>query len=128
MVRLMAKRKKTRIKKKSFVFLLTFIIAVVASTLVFSYIKPVDKELIKDELKTSGDVIPLKEYKLSLVMVGDSLYHPPVYKDGYKNGKYDFTSQLSEVKPLIQKYDLAYYNQESILEGTTLKLIRKQNS
>jgi poly-gamma-glutamate synthesis protein (capsule biosynthesis protein) len=118
----MAKRKKTRIKKKSFVFLLIFIIAVVASTLVFSYIKPVDKKLIKDELKTSGDVIPLKEYKLSLVMVGDSLYHPQVYKDGYKNGKYDFTSQLSEVKPLIQKYDLAYYNQESILAGTTLKL------
>ena len=67
----------------------------------------------KEEIKTS---------KLSLVMVGDALLHSSVYNDAYKNGVYDFTSQLEYIKPIIQKYDLAFYNQESILGGTSIGL------
>lgn len=67
----------------------------------------------KEEIKTS---------KLSLVMVGDALLHSSVYNDAYKNGVYDFSSQLEYIKPIIQKYDLAFYNQESILGGTSIGL------
>ena len=67
----------------------------------------------KEEIKTS---------KLSLVMVGDALLHSSLYNDGYKNGVYDFSSQLEYIKPIIQKYDLAFYNQESILGGTSIGL------
>ena len=76
-------------------------------------LKKETKEVKKEEPKTS---------KLSLVMVGDALLHSSLYKDGYKNGKYDFSSQLEYIKPIIQNYDLAFYNQESILGGTELGL------
>ncbi len=60
--------------------------------------------------------------KLSLVMVGDALIHSSVYKDAYTNGVYDFTSQIELIKPIVQQYDLAFYNQETILGGTSLGL------
>ena len=55
-------------------------------------------------------------------MVGDALLHSSVYNDAYKNGVYDFSSQLEFIKPIIQKYDLAFYNQETILGGKELGL------
>jgi len=61
--------------------------------------------------------------QLSLLMVGDGLLHGAVYKDALKSdGNYDFTSMLRYVKPIVQKYDLAFYNQESILGGVALGL------
>ena len=65
-----------------------------------------------------------KETRLSLVMVGDGLIHGAVYSDAYHNGKYNFYSMLSEMKPIISSYDLAFYNQESILGGSELGLSR----
>lgn len=71
------------------------------------------EEVQKEETKTS---------KLSLIMVGDALLHGSVYRDAYKNGVYNFDSQLEYIKPIVQNYDLAFYNQESILGGTELGL------
>jgi len=76
-------------------------------------------------LVIDGGVPKLKEehYQLSLVMVGDALIHDGVYKDALKSdGSYQFFSQLSLIKPIIEQYDLAYYNQESILGGTKIGL------
>lgn len=61
-------------------------------------------------------------YKLSLAMVGDVLIHGAVYADARTNDGYDFKEMVSLVKPLVSKYDLAYYNQETILGGTELGL------
>lgn len=74
--------------------------------------------------ETEEEVLPKEEhYELSLLMVGDALYHEGVYKDGYQSdGTYSFTKNLEQVKPIVEKYDLAYYNQESILGGTELGL------
>lgn len=71
-----------------------------------------------------GNTPELKEkvFTLRLVMVGDALYHDGVYKDGYLEGQYSFFKQLEEIKPIIETYDLAYYNQESILGGEELGL------
>ncbi len=79
---------------------------------------------ITDTYLIDGNVPELKENisTLRLVMVGDALYHDGVYKDGYQNGKYSFLKQLEEIKPIIQTYDLAYYNQESILGGEEIGL------
>ena len=69
----------------------------------------------------------LKEEKssLSLVMVGDNLIHSNVYKDANKyanyNG-YDFKPILEHIKPIVKNFDLAYYNQETILGGTEIGL------
>lgn len=69
-------------------------------------------------------VIEPKTYKLSMITAGDALIHKPVYNDAYnsKTNKYDFTKQINMIKPIIQKYDLAFYNQETILGGTALGL------
>ena len=71
------------------------------------------EEVKKEEPKIS---------KLSLIMVGDALLHGSVYRDAYKNGVYNFDSQLEYIKSIVQNYDLAFYNQESILGGTELGL------
>ncbi len=65
-----------------------------------------------------------KTYKLSLVMVGDALIHSSVYKDAYDSttNTYDFKKHVSLIKPIVEKYDLAFYNQETILGGVELGL------
>lgn len=65
----------------------------------------------------------IKTYKLSMALVGDALYHTSVYKDGLQSdGTYNYDKQLTYIKDLLENYDLAYYNQESILGGKELGL------
>lgn len=63
-----------------------------------------------------------QDKKLSLVMVGDGLIHGAVYSDAKEGNSYNFYKMLEEMKPIISSYDLAFYNQESILGGTELGL------
>ncbi len=60
--------------------------------------------------------------KLSMVMVGDALIHDAVYYAYQKGNNYDFTGMFKYIKPVVQEYDLAYYNQETILGGKELGL------
>ena len=54
-------------------------------------------------------------------MVGDALIHWGVYNDAKQaDGSYDFKPQLEYMKPIVSKYDLAYYNQETVLGGKEL--------
>ena len=61
-----------------------------------------------------------KVKKLSLIMVGDNLIHDKIYNYYYNNGSYDFRDVFSFIKPIVSKYDLAYYNQETILGGSEI--------
>ena len=66
-----------------------------------------------------------KTYEATVITAGDNLIHSSVYKDanrlaGY-NG-YDFKPMYELIKPIVSNYDIAYYNQESILGGTELGL------
>ena len=108
-------------KKKYVIFSLIIIVIVgTVATLLFLNTKNESPKIEeKKEIKKEPEV---KTSKLSLVMVGDALLHSSVYNDAYKNGVYDFSSQLEFIKPIIQKYDLAFYNQETILGGTELGL------
>lgn len=60
---------------------------------------------------------------VSLVMVGDNLIHSSIYKDAKRlaggNG-YDFKPIIEYIKEKVQNYDLAYYNQETVLGGSEL--------
>lgn len=85
----------------------------------FVLFKP-NKKVKKTEKKQNVETTKIS--KASLVMVGDALLHSSVYKDAYKDGIYDFSSQLEFIKPIIKKYDLAFYNQETILGGTEIGL------
>lgn len=54
----------------------------------------------------------------SLIMGGDALTHESVYLDNKTEDGYDFTYLLSCIKEMVQDYDLAYYNQETVLGGS----------
>lgn len=89
--------------------------------LFFVDIDDVTKKRLEDTNIYQEEYIPTTT-SLSLVMVGDALIHEAVYSDAYHNNTYDFKPMLSEMKPIISKFDLAYYNQETILGGTELGL------
>ena len=58
----------------------------------------------------------------SIVMVGDALMHMPVLNAHKTGNGYNFDNIFKYVGPIIKDYDLKYYNQETILGGTELKL------
>lgn len=100
-----------------------FLLFLLSSLLCFDYYATMfsQKETGEDEIQELPKEEP-KENRLSLVMVGDGLIHGSVYDDAKTIDGYDFTSMLSEMKPIISSYDLAFYNQESILGGVELGL------
>jgi len=63
-----------------------------------------------------------KIYTASMVMVGDALMHMPVNSNYKTKNGYDFTGMFKYIKPIVEKYDLAYYNQETMLGGSKLGL------
>lgn len=55
---------------------------------------------------------------ISLIMAGDNLINDKLYNAAKKgDGSYDFKSMYSYIKDIVKNYDLAYYNQETILGG-----------
>ena len=66
---------------------------------------------------------------LKIIMAGDALLHTGVFKDAESKSlkpdtfpSYDFTKMLTLIAPIIKHYDLAFYNQETILGGKELGL------
>ena len=118
-------RKKVRLKKKAKGLVVLFLMILVG----FSIYKAVDykqthkkKEPKKDVVKKEEPKVP-KEYTAKVFMVGDALIHSAVYEDARKDdGSYDFKPMLAEIKNISSKYDIAYYNQETVLGGKELGL------
>ena len=54
----------------------------------------------------------------TLIMGGDALTHESVYLDNKSENGYDFTYPFSELKKVVEKSDIAYYNQETVLGGS----------
>ncbi len=77
---------------------------------------------VKEESSFVEEISQPQISEMSLFMTGDGLLHGAVYKDAYNGETYDFSYQLEILKPIIEKYDLAYYNQETILGGVELEL------
>lgn len=58
---------------------------------------------------------------ISLIMAGDNLINDKLYNTAKKDdGSYDFKSMYSYIKDIVKNYDLAYYNQETILGGSEI--------
>ncbi len=117
----MKKKKRVQIKLWKFV---VFIAIIIAGIVLIS-----NRNNVKNKGNgNSQDVIAVNVAEdsttsLSLVMVGDNLIHSSVYKDAQRlaGGKgYDFKPIIEYVKEKVQNYDLAYYNQETVLGGTQL--------
>ena len=106
-------------KKIIVIFVLILLIIFSAIGLVYSTRddeKPddiIDTEVIDEPL----EVWP-KEYELSLIMGGDAVIHSSVYTANKTEDGFDFSYPLADIKKLVSNYDLAYYNQETILGGS----------
>lgn len=75
--------------------------------------------------KNQGTEVKEETYKLSMVMVGDNLIHSSIYNEANRNANYDgydFKPMITMIKDKVKGYDLAYYNQETILGGSELGL------
>ena len=111
------KRKRRKLKTKRIIILLIMLIGII-----FFTVKLLPKKDIELDKKETPKEEIIKEDKISLVMVGDALIHDRLYNDAYHDGVYDFKPYLKLIKEKIKDYDLAYYNQETILGGTSIGL------
>ena len=93
---------------------------------IFLVLKKYQAVPLEEEKPPVQEEKPTKtESSFSLVMVGDALIHGAVYYDAKINANYqgyDFVPMLEQIKPIVSGYDLAYYNQETILGGSELGL------
>lgn len=124
-----------KLKNKVVIVSIIVVLVLILCFVVFSdkFFNKEQKEKIEEnntELVEEGDVEepiveedPIDEYSLSLIMGGDALIHSAVYVDAeVGKNKYDFNGMLEYIKPIVSSYDLAYYNQETILGGTEIGL------
>lgn len=122
--------KKTRRLQIKLWKLLLIIAIIVAGIMLFSnkndenIFQKISKDDKNDNVETIQVNIPEETItSMSMVMVGDNLIHSSIYKDANRlaggNG-YDFKPIIEYIKDEVQKYDIAYYNQETILGGTKL--------
>ena len=119
------KKSKKRKLKRNIRNLLVLALFVVISSCIGWYLQrgdSLDNRSINISYQT---VNTKKETYASMVMVGDALIHGTVYGTAHRyanyNG-YDFKPMLKHIKERVKDYDLAYYNQETILGGTELGL------
>lgn len=78
------------------------------------------EEKVEKKKEEKKETYP-KTYELSMIMTGDALIHNSVFKDAaLGDGNYDFTKQMEYIAPIIKNYDLAFYNQETIIGGKDL--------
>ena len=59
-----------------------------------------------------------ERYNLTLLAAGDNLFHEPIIRTHRQNGTYNFAPIYSEIKAIIQKADIAFINQETVMAGT----------
>ena len=114
------KKQKSKKFNKLFLLIPLILLVVLAVILIPELLRKPEPR--KEEVKQEEQE---KVTSLSMVMVGDNLIHSSVYKEAARqaNGTgYDFKPLISYVKDIVKDYDLAYYNQETVLGGTKLGL------
>ena len=116
------RKRKRKLKKK---VKITLIILLIVGISIYPIYKITHKETTSN--KTDNNKIEEKEkhYELSLIAVGDNLIHGSVYRDANNHANYngyDFKPIITNIKEIVSNYDVAYYNQETILGGTELGL------
>ena len=107
-----------RRKKKNKIVIIVLLLLVAIAGFYYGYNKlssSNNKVEVKEEEKP-------KEYSASLVMVGDLLVHDRLYNAMKTSDGYDFKPALTYIKDIVKEYDIAYYNQETILGGEELGL------
>ena len=116
------KAKKRKLKKLPiFILILIILLFVVGLLFILKHTKYSTNDKNVENKQEPAVETKDETKKMSLVTVGDCLIHGAVYMDA-KTGTdtYDFSDMISLVKPMIENYDLKYYNQETIIGGKNL--------
>jgi poly-gamma-glutamate synthesis protein (capsule biosynthesis protein) len=71
-------------------------------------------------IPAAGEAQPAEQEprRLTMVAVGDNLFHEPILSYFYREGRYNFEPLYEFIKPYIEKADIAFVNQETVL-GTS---------
>lgn len=115
------KKNKRRLTKKAKNLVQMFLLSFFVLSLSFFIQRKVNFKNIPVEVSYYTEST-LKVYTSSMGMVGDSLIHEAVYYWHRTNNGYDFSSMLAPTCEKFKNYDIAYYNQETMLGGTSLGL------
>ena len=112
------KKRRRKLKTKNILLFLLILILIPTSI-------PIIKNNINKEEKLEEPIKKedIKEYSANLIMVGDALVHNDLYNDAKRlanNNGYNFKPHIELIKEEVSKYDIAYYNQETILGGTSI--------
>lgn len=115
------RKRRVKLKIKNIViFLLLLILIPIAITTTLNFLSEEPQKNNTIEEKTQ-----IEEYEANLIMVGDALVHNDLYNDANRlanyNG-YNFKPHIELIKEEVTNYDIAYYNQETILGGTSIGL------
>ena len=124
------KRRKRRTKKSVITFLfIVMLVIILAIYLIFfrgkhsNEVESGEKNVSETVQENVNQDVEEKKSSISLIMCGDYLIHSSVYKDAARlagNNGYDFKPMITRIKEKVNGYDLAYYNQETILGGSEL--------
>lgn len=71
----------------------------------------------EDETAEQPEEVKEEVYTASLFATGDALIHGSIWLDAATDNGYDFSNQLEVIGEMAEPYDLAYYNQETIIGG-----------
>ena len=117
---------KRHLKKQVYIAIAVLALAIAGVYGWHLYLKNAPKEeaAVQPTASPTATPVPTPEvYTADLFMTGDGLIHGAVYYDAKQDdGSYDFSGMLENLRPIVDKYDLKYYNQETILGGTELGL------
>lgn len=83
----------------------------------------IQENILQNEEKQENIEKKEEVYKASMIMVGDNLIHSSIYKEANRNANYngyDFKPMIELIKPIVSRYDIKYYNQETILGGAEI--------
>lgn len=114
-------KKKRKLKKSVKILFIILVFVALSISLLFLNKTEYNKAKKKESKIVSNEPKKAEKKELSLFAVGDVLIHESVYKDAYKSdGTYDFDKMFEYIKPILNKYDLKYCNQESTIGGSVL--------
>ncbi len=116
----MVRRRRIRKRIKNTVLMVLAFLLLFGLIVLFLKLNASKKEKKGPVIEKEEVKVP-KVYEASVFMVGDALIHSNIYIDARgSDGSYDFKPMLDQIKPISIKYDLKYYNQETILGGAEL--------
>ena len=112
-------KKDKRLKKLKSLIISILILILLTSIILLLIPKTEQKKenIEKEDIKNTTST--------SLIMVGDNLIHSSIYEEANRNANYegyDFKPMYKMIKSIVSNYDIAYYNQETIIGGSEIGL------